>query len=71
MNKEYEIWSEGYQTTGDSGTACFHGKVIASSFKEACIKHFGLSNHLFDEDNLSFWGCRLYDNEQEARKSFG
>jgi len=69
--KEYEIWSEGYQATGDSSGACFHGKVLATSFKEACIKHFGINNIYFDEDRLSFWGCKLFDNEIEARKNFG
>lgn len=71
MNKEYEIWSEGYRATGDSAGACFHGRIYASSFKEACIKYFGIDNIYFNEDNLTFWGCHLYDNEQKARKNFG
>lgn len=26
-DKEYEVWSEGYAATGESGTASFEGKV--------------------------------------------
>lgn len=71
MNKEYEVWSEGYQATGDSAGAVFHGRVVASSFKEACINYFGIDNIYFNEDNLTFWGCKLFDNEIDARKNFG
>lgn len=69
--KEYEIWSEGFRAMGDIAGASFHGKVFATSFKEACIKHFGIENFYFDEHNLTFWGCKLFDNEIEARKNFG
>ena len=70
MKKTFEIWSEGYIITGGRGTALFHGKIKANSFKEAC-------DILFDDDkfynpkNLTYWGCRLFDNEIDARKSFG
>ena len=69
MEKIFEIWSEGYVITGGSGRALFHGKIKATSFKEAC-------DILFDDDkfynpkNLTYWGCKLFDNETDARKSF-
>jgi hypothetical protein len=91
--KEYEVWSEGYMATGESGGATLHGKVMARSFREACnilmCKHYlewvtkmqdtnytgqrdnpdsGMS---YDPSHLTVWGCRLFDNEVDARKSFG
>ena len=67
---EFEIWSEGYSITGDRGTASLHGTSKAKNFKDACTKFFNI-NHLYDPDDLTYWGCRLYDNETDARETFG
>ena len=77
--KLYEIWSEGYLCTGVEGNpakASLLGKVEAESFKDACIKlcspkEFQARHGRFDPERLSVWGCRLFDNEKAARKSFG
>lgn len=78
----YEIWSEGFQATGGGGTATLHGKVKAKSFEEAILK-FALEHESFFElldyrpnnnsvgSDYTYWGCRLYDNESEARSAFG
>lgn len=101
--KEYEIWSEGYRATGESGDATFHGKSFGNTFDEA------VENFTYPEDkvreydgfvyihkgdklgadrytrecfmsdeayinrrsNWKIWGCALFDNEADARKSFG
>ena len=68
--KEYEIWSEGYRATCEHGTATFHGKVKASSFKEACDIHFE-GNSTYDPERMTYWACKLFDNEKSARRSFG
>lgn len=34
--KEYEVWSEGYAATGESGGATLHGKAFARNFAQAC-----------------------------------
>lgn len=82
--KEYEIWSEGYRASGDSGTAHLHAKIYASSFEDAILKH-AIQNEAFykylslgsnknsklDGTYYTYWGCRIFDNESEARKSFG
>lgn len=77
--KQYEIWMEGYLCSGMDGipaNAMLLGTVEAESFKEACAtlcspkgfqKHYGN----FDSERLSVWGCRLFDNEADARRSFG
>ena len=71
---KYEIWSEGYRCTGNSSGAIFLGTFEAESFKTACDllaendKEFG---RLYDSERMTFWGCRLFDNEADARELFG
>ena len=70
----YQIWAEGFTITGDSGAAYRYGEEYGESFKDAC-KTFAKKNpdffQLFDEERMTCWGCRLFESEQEARKSFG
>lgn len=74
-NGTYDIWSEGYQATGDSGKATCHAVgVKANSFKEACDVFFSInsiSDGNFNLEKLTYWGCSLFPTEDEARKSFG
>ena len=75
----YQIWMEGYLVSGCEGVpirAIFCGKVDAADFKSACkklweqpetLKKFGK----LDPSGLAVWACRLFDNEADARKSFG
>ena len=76
--KAYEIWMEGYAATQESETAQYVGSVEARSFKDACIKFSKTEEavekqweEFFDSENLSYWGCRLFDNEADSRKTFG
>jgi hypothetical protein len=66
--KEYEIWSEGFAATGESAKANFIGSIWGETFIDAC-KNSGLK--LSSYDPPIYWGCRLFDNEADARKSFG
>ena len=54
-------------------TAGFLGTYNADSFLEACKMawndHRGYGN--YDEERNTIWGCRLFDNEADARKDFG
>ena len=72
--KTYEIWSEGFHVNEGLSPAHFYGIQQAESFKEACIlvarKHPGFA-HNFDADRMTHWGCQLFDNEHDARQSFG
>lgn len=76
MEKEFEVWTEGYAATGETGTATFHGKFKGKTFKDA-VKSW--ANKLINPydircvnlDNMSFWCCRFFDNEKDARKSHG
>jgi hypothetical protein len=67
---KYQIWSEGYQATGESSGAYKHGELEANNFKEACDNFFN-DDKYYNSDKLTYWGCRLFDNEVDARKSFG
>jgi len=68
--KKYEVWAEGYKITGDSSGALLHGTAVAASFKEACDKVLKDSS-TYNPETLTDWGCRLFDNEADARVSFG
>lgn len=68
--KSYEVWSEGYMATGESAGASNHGTFTASSFREACDKCFR-GERTYDSKSLTLWGCRLFDNEGDAREFFG
>lgn len=74
--KLFSIWSEGYACTGQSAGAYLHGCAYGFTFREACIQFFTIdkkNDHTkyFDAENLGYWGCRLFDNEVDARKAFG
>lgn len=68
--KKFNVWSEGYRCTGGYGTAYFHGSVFANSFKEACEKIFE-KEQTYNKEKNTLWGCKLFDNESDARKNFG
>ena len=66
--KKYEIWREGMRATGEELTAHCHGSTLAHSFLEACKKILPFP---FDEENMTAYGMRLFDNEEDARREFG
>lgn len=83
---KYTVWVEGYVATGQRRTAYCLGTTEADNFIEAAKKlwrekylsAYGGDLHKADEDfSISrkgipcIWGCRCFDNEADARKSFG
>jgi len=74
--KKWQVWSEGYRATGEYGFATLHGEFEAETFKDAVIAFKNAlvdpySIRCVDVDNMTFWGCRFFDNEQDARQTFG
>lgn len=85
--KVYEIWSEGYAATGERAPAYLHCEIEANSFDEAvekANKEFNLGAERYTRANFinenaynnrrsnwNIWACALFDNETDARKSFG
>lgn len=72
--KQYDIWSEGFRTNGEAFSAFFIGTSLGSNFKEACdnfaIKDANFKRY-YSSDDLTYWGCKLFDNEVDARANFG
>lgn len=73
----YQVWTEGYAASGEHANAVYHGECLAMSFEEACEKLIkGLDRNSDGTLRLmggkpAIWGCRCFDNEGDARKSFG
>ena len=79
--KSYDIWIEGYAITGGSGEATHHGSFRAENFDQAIDMWL---DTMSDEEIYQYyqwypgrehphtwWGCRIFDNETDARKAFG
>jgi len=69
----WNVWMEGFRATGESGPATFCGTFPGKTFAEACTnwnKEEGTPGY-FNAKQLTYWGCCLYDNEIDARRSFG
>ena len=73
----YEIWTEGFRVSGETGGTAFKvGEQRADSFEEACdlfVKYNPRYQDSYKKVNgiPSYWACRWFDNEADARKSFG
>lgn len=75
----WDVWAEGYAATGEHGTATFLGQKQAATFEEACRllhqelgeKKVGSYTPPTEGRPPMFWGCRLFDNEAQARESYG
>ena len=72
----HEIWIEGYRASGDSAPAQLLGRVDAETFAEACDKlcspqDWQQRHGNYDRQRGTVWGCRLFNNETDARRSFG
>lgn len=72
--KDFEIWVEGYAATGEHAPASFEGIYAGNSFKEACVEMMldkSWDLRYYDKERNTYWGCRFFDNEAEARQTFG
>ncbi len=69
-----QIWIEGYRVTGNADGARCLGEAPGATLKEACA-NFAKINPVFRADfnarQMTYWGCRIFDNEADARKQFG
>ena len=75
--KTFEIWTEGYVVPECHARAWMIGIQEAETFEQACdlfIERHPEYKKYYRKDkdgNPIIWGCRLFDNEIDARKSFG
>ncbi len=76
ISSKYDIWAEGYACTGERAGASCLGHSKGTSFLEACRNMAEINldfKKYYDERNGApcHWGCRLFDNQADAIKSFG
>jgi hypothetical protein len=74
--RTWSVWAEGFAATGERGVASLLGRFKGETFLEACraCRDANPANRSFFSEkngNSYYWGCRLFDNEVEARKRFG
>lgn len=73
--KSYQIWMEGFRATGEGGPATFLGEFEGEDFVDACrnwAKQASDPSLFRVTDGVPiYWGCRLFDNEKDARELFG
>ncbi|MCH7381195.1 hypothetical protein [Acinetobacter higginsii] len=74
--KNYQVWLEGYAATGEQQPAQFVGVVNADNFENAIEillkqKEWDMKFFNIVRGTPVYWGCRFFDNETDARKSFG
>ena len=72
----HEVWAEGYRASGDSADARLLGRVEAETFADACDTlctpaEWQKQNGNYDRQRGTVWGCRLFNNEADARRAFG
>ncbi len=74
--KLWDVWIEGFVVNGSREPAKYLGQTEALSFRDAA-EHvlqrcgFIINPPIFDRQRLTYYGCRLFDNEADARASFG
>lgn len=72
--RQFEIWAEGHASTGSSSGARLFGTETGVDLKDAAQKLAQkdpeFASH-FDPRSMTYWGCKLFDNEGDARRAFG
>lgn len=70
-----ELWMEGWCANEGVATADLCGVYEASSVAEAARMWAAEDDrrgiNMNYSEPVSFWGCRFFDNEADARKAFG
>ncbi len=75
--KNIELWQEGFAATGESSKAERIGEYLAENFDDAMKMYMSEKPNIEilkngdGSGNYSSWAMRIFDNEAEARASFG
>lgn len=81
--KQFDIWEEGHKATGGGSRAQLLALAVeAETFVEAVKKWYNALAAVSDVESMYglleikgnkafLWGCELFDNPDDARKSFG
>lgn len=74
-----DLWVEGYAATGEHGRAQHLGSWAGPTYREAVLQwhqsrwtysRYG-NFELLHNGRYAVWGCEIFDNEEDARRSFG
>lgn len=73
---KHELWEQGFKVTGMTAKAQFLGEFEGETFMDAYLEMVKekYGNEPPDYVNLSepvIWGVRIFNNEADARESFG
>ena len=66
--REISVWSRGFHVTGEQAGPMYHGHCRATSLQDACDYLF-MHHPSYNKEDLTLYGCDLFDNEADARKS--
>ena len=71
-----KIWVEGFSTPAISSKASCLGRIHSRCFIDACHKMayecgWDIIFRIDKKGNPRYWGCRMFDNETDARALFG
>lgn len=78
--KKYQVLIEGYVATGENGTAQILAKRNeytlweGETFQKACenaLRTLKWDMSYYNKERNTYWACRFFDNEIDARNSFG
>lgn len=67
-----EIWCEG--DPKHDYTACHLGYGKGKTLDESCedlASNNPYFNKIYNRDSRTYWGCKVYGSEQEARERYG
>jgi hypothetical protein len=67
---KYQVWRSGWIITESNEPAALLGEADAESFEQACAIVLR-DDKEFDPIGLTKWGCKLWDNETDARRFNG
>ena len=76
VSSSISLWMEGFAVTGQRQGASMIGTYNATDLDNAVKQYMAENEGDVDWDRLgrgrhAIWACEIFDNEAEARKSFG
>lgn len=76
VSRNISLWMEGFAATGESGTAQYIGTYNAKDLDDAVKQYMEVRPNSVHWDRFgrgrhAIWACEIFDNEADARKSFG
>jgi hypothetical protein len=76
VKQVFEVWTEGFNDSGNQQGAMFHGRYSGETFEDALVAFKASiedkrSRNLVNLRTRSYWGCRFFDNGAEAKVKYG